>query len=119
MQNGQIYQKGQSWILVYRDVDGKQRRKKLAAVDSRFPRLREVVEAKLADQYLNPVNAATQSRSRAQVAGAPAGNPTQRLAHFIEHEYLPKIEKKASTLNGYRHIFEKHLTSIAATSASE
>jgi integrase len=34
---------------------------------------------------------------------------TQRVGDFIEHVYFSNVQKRPSTIHGYRHIFDKHL----------
>jgi integrase len=105
MQNGRVFQKGPSWFLHYNIPilkDGKKRWKgvikKLAPVDDRFPSKRSVEP--LARQVLEPIN-----------DSGVRPDATQPLADFIEYVYFPNIQKRPSTVRGYKHIFTRHLKS--------
>jgi integrase len=114
MQRGYIYQKetktGGIWMLRYRPAKGslkkdgssfdgvEQATVKLTDVDARFPRKRDVEEAKLADKFLVPANIASSNPSS-----------TQRLSDFIELVYFVRVQKEDSTIFGYKGIFNKHL----------
>jgi integrase len=107
MQRGRIFQKGSSWILQYRDVDGTQRCRKLADVDERFATKRAVENANLAAKFLNPVNAVTASKNGMETI--------QTVANFVEFNYLVNVQKRPSTVYGYKHIFNKHLKTRLGT----
>ena len=103
MQEGYIYKKekkrgGASWLLRYRNVDGKQSTVKLTDVNATYPRELDVRKAGLADPYLNPANMVQASNHSAM-----------RLSDFIEHVYFTTVKKKPATIHGYKHMFEKHL----------
>jgi integrase len=106
MQKGQIFRKGGSWFLRYREPvlkDGKitQRQvcKRLAAFDSHKYRSKSAV-AQIAWRFLAPIN-----------AGTLRPESTQRVKDFIENLYFPhaKQEKRPSTYKGYKDIFKYHL----------
>lgn len=49
--------------------------------------------------YLAQVNSAASVRA----------NTTQTVKDFIEFVYFPNVQKRPSTINGYRHTFTKHV----------
>ncbi len=102
MQTGAIVRKGPSWYLRYREPifeNGERRQrevwKHLASADNCYKSKRSVEP--LARDILASVNGATQ---------VGAG---QRLKDFIEYVYFVNVQKRPSTIHGYKHIFNKHL----------
>jgi integrase len=103
MQKGRIFKKGNSWFLHFREPiikDGEKKWrqviKKLAPADKQYKSERSVEP--LAQEYLVPVNSATLRPES-----------TQSLMEFIEKVYFTKVEKRPSTIFGYKHIFHHHL----------
>ena len=105
MQLGQIFKKGRSWFLRYREPSLKsgeivqlQVCKRLAPVDKKYRTKRSV--APLALKFLAPVN-----------AGALHAESTQRVKDFIESVYFPhaREKKRPSTYKGYSDIFRYHV----------
>src|SRR5690242_15911492 len=101
MQRGQIYRKGNVWMLRYREplrIDGKvvmrQKGAKLADYCHDY-RTAESVQP-LADLILAPINAKT---------AEPQSDQT--LAAFLEHVYLPHCveELRPSTSHSYKITF--------------
>jgi hypothetical protein len=107
MRKGQIFRKGRSWFLRYREpvlengrVTHEQRCKTLAPCDGAYRTKRAV--APLAQRLLAPIN-----------EGTFRPESTQRLSDFIEWVYLPFVEKNKapSTTELYRGFFEDHIKS--------
>jgi len=105
MQSGQIFKKGRSWFLRYREPFLKngeivqlQVCKRLAPFDKKYGSKRSV--APLALKFLAPVN-----------AGALHAESTQPVKNFIESVYFPhaRQKKRPSTYKGYKDIFKYHL----------
>ncbi len=105
MQRGQIFKKGRSWFLRYREpvlengaIVQLQVCKRLAPFDKKYRSKRAV--APLALKFLAPVN-----------AGTLHAESTQRVKDFIESVYFPhaKEKKRPSTYKGYKDIFKYHL----------
>jgi len=100
-----IYLRGNFWMLRYRipvEVNGqpklKDQYKKLARREEyNSPRSVEHLAKPYLDSLPDKLTTAT----------------TQSISNFIEHTYFPNVEQKASlapsTINGYKHIFSKHL----------
>lgn len=106
MQAGRIFEKGPSWFLRYREPIIKDGKKAwhdvvvcLAPRDARFKTKRSVEH--LAEPYLKKVNA----------AGSVRASTTQTVNDFIEHVYFPNVDKRPSTIHGYKHIFAKQIKS--------
>ena len=104
MQKGYIYRKGDIWMFRYwrhETVNGKKVRKhaakKLASFCDRYRTIKSV--RPLADEILNPVNAARESSG------------SQTIQSFIELHYLPyaKEHKRPSTYKGYDDIYRVHV----------
>ena len=106
-----IYLRGNYWMLRYRipvDVNGKRKLvdqyKKLARREEyKTPRSVEHLAKPYFDSMPEKVTTAT----------------TQTVSNFIEYTYFPYAKGKAklapSTVNGYRHMFVKHLKHRLAT----
>ena len=106
-----IYLRGNFWMLRYRipvEVNGqrklKDQYKKLARREEyNSPRSVEHLAKPYLDSLPDKLTTAT----------------TQSISNFIEHTYFPNVERKASlapsTVNGYKHIFSKHLKHRLAT----
>jgi integrase len=105
MQRGQIFKKGRSWFLRYREpilengeIVQLQVCKRLAPFDKKYKSKRAV--APLALKFLAPVN-----------AGTLHAESTQLVKDFIESVYFPRAKEKRrpSTYKGYKDIFKYHL----------
>lgn len=108
-QAGHVFRKGDSWFLRYRDslvengqLVRKQICKKLSAVDPEHVRLKRPPQSvlDLAEEELNPVNSSHLE---------PGKNVT--VLDFVTNVYFPNIQgqKRASTVRGYRAIWESQL----------
>jgi integrase len=108
-QQGYVFRKGDSWYLRYRDsfVENgqllrKQVCKKLTVVDAEHARLKRPPQSvlQLAEEELNPVNS----------SGLEPGK-NLKIEDFVSRIYFPNIQaqKRASTVRGYRTIWEKQL----------
>jgi integrase len=101
-----------AWILKYNEMgeDGRwrARMKRICAVDSQFPRERDVRNAGLLAPYLDPVNVIQQAK---ESTASGTISPTIRLTDYIETVFFPAKTKelKPSTMNGYQHIYDKHV----------
>lgn len=105
MQRGQIFKKGRSWFLRYREPSLRngeivqlQVCKRLGPVDKTYRSRRAV--SPLALKFLSPINARSLHPESAQP-----------VRDFIESVYFPHAQekKRPSTYKGYRDIFKYHL----------
>ena len=110
MQTGHIYKKVNkkgkgSWYLRYWDTiiqpDGSAKRKLVTKQLAPYPEYRSKDSVKpLAVEFLSPLN-----------SGKLRPESTMTLAQFVEHHFLPHVEKtnKPSTYNGYQEMWKDHL----------
>jgi integrase len=104
-QTGYIYRRGDWWVLRYRvqvfeggNLRFIQRAQRLAPVDADHKSKESVRH--LAEELLQPIN---DQRHLGAMATA--------LGNFVTNIYLPhvKVQKRASTYNGYRNIWRRYL----------